>query len=234
MTALAPNLALHGPASPDVEASDGAARAVVLGVVEMLEAGRLAPGQRLVEADLGMRFGVGRNTVREALQRLASEGLVDLQRNRGARVRELTLDEAVETLEVTELLTGLAARTAARATADGATTERLEAALGQLAASMASDDVRAFVRARRAFYGALIRLGGNRELQRILSTIHVHVLRAQFQVTDIQRRLHEDYQAIGRAVLAGAPARAERAARRHVRRIRTQLIAWHSPETTHG
>lgn len=42
------------------------------------------PAQRLVEMELASQYGVGRNSVREALQRLEAEGIVELFRNRGA------------------------------------------------------------------------------------------------------------------------------------------------------
>jgi DNA-binding GntR family transcriptional regulator len=205
--------------------SASAIRTVIEGVIELLESGRLAPGQRLVEAELCVRFGIGRNSVREGLQRLAAEGIVELQRNRGARVREVTLEDAVQTLEVTELLTGLAARAAARAIASDEDGKSMGAALQLLDHASKEGDLRSFVRARREFFASLMNLSHNRELQRILATVHVHVLRAQFHLTDIQRQLQADYYAIGRAVLAGEPAQAEHIARRHVRRLRAAMIA---------
>ena len=58
------------------------------------------PGQRLVEVDLAAQFGVSRNSVREALQRLAAQGLVDLFRNKGAAIRTLSPQETLEVLDV--------------------------------------------------------------------------------------------------------------------------------------
>lgn len=221
------------PHSMNVDAG-AAIRTVIEGVIELLEAGRLAPGQRLIESQLCERFGVGRNTVREGLQRLAAEGIVELHRNRGACVRELSLEEAIQTLEVTELLTGLAARSAARRIGDGGAQEQMKSALRALDHAHKEGDLRSFVRARRMFFNSLITIGGNRELQRILATIHVHVLRAQFQLTDIQRRLQADFRAIGEAVLAGEPAQAEHLARRYVRRLRASMIALQSSEHGNG
>jgi DNA-binding GntR family transcriptional regulator len=80
-------------------------------------AGEYAPKQRLVEIDLCERFGTSRFILRSALQELAAQGLVEFQRNRGARVREVSLTEAIEITEVRILLEGLlAARAAARVT----------------------------------------------------------------------------------------------------------------------
>src|ERR1700745_2432131 len=80
-------------------------------------AGEFAPRQRLVEIDLCERFGTSRFILRSALQELSAQGLVEFQRNRGARVREISLGEAIEITEVRKLLEGLqAARAAERVT----------------------------------------------------------------------------------------------------------------------
>ena len=72
-------------------------------------AGEFVAGQRLVEVDLCERFGCGRFAVRAAIPVLDSEGLVDVQRHRGARVRIIPLAEAIEITEVRRLLEGLIA-----------------------------------------------------------------------------------------------------------------------------
>ena len=61
---------------------------------------QFAPHQRLIEADLSERYGASRASVRTALLNLAGEGLVERLPNRGARVRAITVDEAIEIVEV--------------------------------------------------------------------------------------------------------------------------------------
>jgi DNA-binding GntR family transcriptional regulator len=75
--------------------------------------GDYAPNQRLVEADLCEQYGATRAVVRSALQELAADGLVEIQRNKGARVRAVSLAEAIEITEARTVLEGLAARKAA-------------------------------------------------------------------------------------------------------------------------
>ena len=65
----------HGLSSPDQ---------VVAALIRGLQAGRYVPGQRLIEADLTKELKVSRGPVREALKRLAAEGLVSLIPHRGA------------------------------------------------------------------------------------------------------------------------------------------------------
>ncbi len=91
--------------------------AVVEAVHSAILRGEYAPGQRLVEIDLCERFGTSRFIARSALQELSAQGLVEFERNRGARVRAISLAEAIEITEVRRMLEGhLAARAAERAT----------------------------------------------------------------------------------------------------------------------
>ncbi|MCJ2035903.1 GntR family transcriptional regulator [Methylobacterium sp. J-068] len=74
--------------------------------------GNLAPGARVPERALCERFGVSRTPLREALKVLASEGLIELLPNRGARVRQLGADEMVALFDVMGGLEALAGRLA--------------------------------------------------------------------------------------------------------------------------
>src|ERR1700730_10556033 len=76
--------------------------------------GDYAPRQRLVESELCEDFNTSRFIVRNALAELHADGLVEFQRNRGARVREISLTEAIEITEVRRLLEGYEAAQAAR------------------------------------------------------------------------------------------------------------------------
>lgn len=213
-----PASAARKPAA--LPSSEDIARAVIQG----LEAGEFAPGQRLVEADLCLRFGVGRQAVREALQRLRMVGVVDIVPNRGAHILHMTLEQAALTLEVTELLFGLAARTAARRIAAGAGTATLDHAIAELDActdgTAAAPD---YMRARRHLFAALAQIAENPELTRILDQTRVHVLRGQFGFASLRQDHARELAAIGRLVLAGDCAEAEAQARAHVERIRLHL-----------
>src|SRR5260370_40706358 len=86
---------------------------------EAIVSGRYPPNERLVEAAIAQRIGHGRTAVRAALVRLGQEGLVEIERNRGARVRLISAREALEIEEVRAALEGMLARRAAtRVTAE--------------------------------------------------------------------------------------------------------------------
>ncbi|MCU4184225.1 GntR family transcriptional regulator [Acidiferrimicrobium sp. IK] len=80
--------------------------------------GEYAPRERLVEAELSKRFSASRFSARVALQQLAFEGLVELQRNRGASVRAVSIPEAIEITQVRAVLEGFCAARAAELASD--------------------------------------------------------------------------------------------------------------------
>ncbi|CAG9266606.1 DNA-binding transcriptional regulator, GntR family [Paraburkholderia unamae] len=85
---------------------DSTADAVAAALRELIVGGELGGGERLVERDLAERFEVSRIPLREAIQQLAREGLVEVFRNRGAVVRTLTAQDVEEIYGLRVLLEG--------------------------------------------------------------------------------------------------------------------------------
>lgn len=200
-----------------------AADAVFHGIVSGLETGRFVPGQRLVETDLVAQFGVGRNSVREALQHLAAEGVIDVVRHKGAVVRSLTLRETLAVLDVAERMTGLLARSAAQAVKDGSSARALSQALERLDRAAASS-TEEFAQARRHFYRVLLELSGSQELRRLLRVMHMPIVHAQYRLGSLREMRLRDYAAMGRAVVQGNASKADEAGAAHVRHVRAEIL----------
>ncbi|MET7395709.1 GntR family transcriptional regulator [Dactylosporangium sp. NPDC005572] len=98
-----------GPAEPFTTKSDFA----YLTLRNMILSGELEPGATLNQATLAPAIGVSTTPLREALRRLKSEGLVELDAHRDARVAPLTAEEARDMLEIRRSLDPLAAALAA-------------------------------------------------------------------------------------------------------------------------
>lgn len=223
--------------SEDFSASTGAARPqderlstsdrIVRDILRGLYEGRYVAGQRLVEPDLVARYEVSRSTVREALKRLAAQGVVEAHHNRGARIRQLTKDEAKNVLLITEVIVGLAARlAAANIDAPGART-RFEEALDRLLAASRQADKYDFVRARNRFHRTMARISANPELEQMLANMQVHLVRNRLVMRPEDREA--SYRAMGEAILAGDEGRAEANARAHVRRMIDLLDQLYEP-----
>jgi DNA-binding GntR family transcriptional regulator len=180
--------------------------------------GDMVPGQRLVEAELADVFGVTRASMRAALMDLTAEGLVERIPHRGARVRVVSVDEAVAITECRMALEGLCAAKAA----EHATDDEIEA-FRQLGANM-----RAAVEDGEPMkYSAL-----NRDLHRmiretsrqpvaagLLERLHAQLVRHQFRLSMRDGRTHvslPEHLSIIDAVARRDPEAAEAAARTHL------------------
>ncbi|MDH5858271.1 GntR family transcriptional regulator [Lampropedia aestuarii] len=195
------------------------------GILKELDNWSLVPGQRLVETDLVERFQVGRNSVREALQRLAAEGIVVLSPNKGASIKQLNLQDMLDVLSVAESLFGLLAKTAVRGVGNLAAMAALDDAMAALAQAEKARDSAAFSRARRMFYRALLEMGGNKELQRLLPAIVMPIVHAHHRLPDFLTMRLADYRRIAKAVVSGHAKQAEAAACKHVENVRQAVVA---------
>jgi DNA-binding GntR family transcriptional regulator len=199
---------------------------VVDAITRSIRAGSYVPGQRLIEADLTRDYQVSRGPVREALKRLAAEGVLTLTRHRGAYVRALSRVEVRDSLVVLEALVGLMAGLAARKIEEDDNAMRMREALKRLLAFKDDGGTAAFLDARRSFYDAIIQIGGNHELKRMLPLMQIHLLRMQFEsyITPRDReKQFMEYQTITDTILAGNFKRAQKVASLHVRRTRLSV-----------
>jgi DNA-binding GntR family transcriptional regulator len=207
----------HGPSS-----SDRVARVITNSIL----LGRCVPGQRFIEGDLARDLKVSRGTVREALKRLAAERVIELTPHRGAYVRVMTKDEALDLVQVLSVLSGLAASLAATQIKIGDHLKRLTAAYEQLRADGAKSDRILHSVDRSSFYDVIFELSGNRELCRIHPAAPTQILRMQvhpFLSTDDLEALFADYDPIFKAIASGDSSKARRAIEIHTRRRATQF-----------
>ena len=177
--------------------------------------GTLAPGAAVDERALARRYGVGLAGVRDALGRLALEGLVQRRPRLGTVVAPLDLREIEHAFEVRSLLEGRSAALAARnATSEDAAA--VAAAFHGAEAAVAARDMRALVAMDRAFHRAVALATHNDVLARYLMTLQN--IAARYWVFAMERQpqdeqladiaLHRD---LARAIAAGDAAAAEAA-----------------------
>lgn len=148
-------------------------------VRDAIISGMFAPGQRLVERELCERLGVSRTSVREALRELEVEGLITTWPHRGPSVAVVDEATARSVYEVRAELEGLACRLFAERATDRQLV-RLEEATAVLADIYADYRADAFLRAKSAFYDALLDGAGNDIAAGMLRSIHnrISMLRA--------------------------------------------------------
>ena len=225
---------MSSPTTSDSAASvpmeESASGIVFWGIVNGLADQQFMPGQRLVEVDLAAQFGVSRNSVREALQRLAADGLIDIFRNKGATIRSLTLRETMEVFDVAERMTGLLAKSAACAISEGQSAAAIEQAMQALAEADKQQNATAFALARRSFYRALLNTSGSRELRRLFPSIQMPIVYAQHRPAGLQKVRMKDYRSMCQAILRGDEAAADAAGAHHVRNVRNAILQQIAPD----
>lgn len=110
---MAPHMAEPGASAIALLQQHSLAALVQREIEHRILAGELAPGAKLVEAELAAELRVSRGPVREAFRALEQAGLVKTEKNRGVFVRQVSLEEANEIYEVRAALEGLIGRLAA-------------------------------------------------------------------------------------------------------------------------
>ena len=214
------------PAGPRVSLSDQA-YTLLLGKIIRLE---LAPGSILSEKSLMSDLAIGRTPIRESLQRLANEGLVTHQPNRGMFVAEISASSVRNIYEFRSLIEGQTARLAAdRASADDLA--QLEQLHDQLSESTSRDRLNDYIGCDQSFHNALAKASGNTYLQSAVSEIFNLHLRLWFFISkkssnwQSSANAHEIMTgAVVEAIRNRAPDDAEKAITSYITRRHQELI----------
>ncbi|MFI1422002.1 GntR family transcriptional regulator [Streptomyces sp. NPDC020731] len=188
-------------------------------LLELITTRALQPGQHLVESELAGHLGVSRQPVREALQRLNTEGWVDLRPAQGAFVHEPTEEEADQLLTVRTLLEAEAARLAA-GNADGAGVEALEEILAEGLEAVDADDVDAAVALNARFHAKIMELAGNAVLAELAAQVD---RRVRWYYTPVARQRGGQSWVEHRELIAAVAA--------HDGQLATRLMREHTEHT---
>jgi DNA-binding GntR family transcriptional regulator len=196
---------------------------------EVILRGELPAGARLGEVELAERLGVSRTPIREALSRLAAEGLVLLVPNRGARVATWTVEELEGDFEHRALLEPqLTALAVPQATArDVAELDALAAEMVDIGGPGPRQDLDALVPLNRTFHDRLVALAGHPALAGALAgAIHPPIVVRNFHAYDdasLRRSLGHHVEIVA-AVRAGDPEWARAVMTAHIRNARAVMV----------
>ena len=223
---------MRGLGSTSTERVTDALRADIL-------SGRHEPGQRLGEVELAAELGTSRTPVREALRRLAADGLVELTANRSARVVEHSAHDLDTVFMLRAHAEGVAARAAAT-TADDADVDELQRLARAVAdAARPADggppDLERVYRHNREFHDLLLSLAGSQSLQSVVGgLVHSTILVRTYQAfdADAMHRSVEHHLELVAAVRAGDPDWAESVMHSHLYSARAALLGARSTRAT--
>jgi DNA-binding GntR family transcriptional regulator len=182
-------------------------------------AGRIVPGQRLIANDLTEQLGVGRGSIREAFQRLAADGLLDIIPNRGAVVRRLSRDHVRELFQIRVNLEGLGARLAAEQIDRSDHRQQFLSVWDEVKPDGTERSWALFMQQNRIYHRTIVSIGENKQLTELIDNLQLPIV--MFQVGQAMRpenseRSHRDHVLIADAILSGDPDAAENTMRKHL------------------
>jgi len=208
------------PTEPDGTATDRVFDAIYRAVLEH----RLAPGEWLREAEMATEFKVSRTVVRQALQRLAQDQVIELRHNRGARVPLPSLEDAVHVFEARRIVECEVARRLGGRLTPEQLAELRAVAQAEQAADQRGDRAEA-IRMSGEFHHALTRMHGNPVFGRLLNGLlpTTSLLMARFKVDGGQVCVaHRHVDLIDALLRGSAPAAAEM--RKHLAELERSLV----------
>ncbi|MFJ3207301.1 GntR family transcriptional regulator [Streptomyces flaveolus] len=180
--------------------------------------GEMAPAQRLVENELAEQFGVTRASIRAALIDLEAQGLVERIRNRGSRVRVVTVEEAVAITECRLVLEGLCAAKAAAAVSDAQVAELKDLGTAMRKA-VAGGEPLTYSDLNHDLHARIREFSGQLTAVELLERLNAQLVRHRFQLAlrpgRPQQSLNE-HLAMIEAIEARDPQAAEAAVRAHL------------------
>jgi DNA-binding GntR family transcriptional regulator len=185
------------------------------------------PGERINEVELARRLGASRTPLREALNRLATEGFFTFAVNHGFFCREL---DPVEVFDLYELRNGLEQAAAALAVARAKLVEieELEEFLARTSpAVLKNETIEVLVKLDETFHERLVAMSGNHQMLRVLENINARIRFVRW--IDMERVGREKTQAEHRAIVKAMRERdQERCLElldKHISRRREQIVA---------
>lgn len=183
---------------------------------QRIVSGVFQPGDRIVEQTIAQEMKTSHAPIREALRELEAMGVVELQRNRGARVRTFGVQELREIYGVRAELEGYASEIVARIEPE--ISKSLETIMEDMVSAAKSVDRRHFATLNFDFHSTIIRATGNNTLAEIWEGLHVrsrtHMSESRGVADLIEVALA--HRSIIAAIACGNPEQARKAAWEHV------------------
>jgi DNA-binding GntR family transcriptional regulator len=187
-------------------------------IEEEITTGQLVPGSRLDEVELAKRFNVSRTPVREALNLLLGEGLIDIRPRRGAVVARMSPQRLIEMFEVMAELEAMCAQLAARRMSESEFAE-VEAAHAACQGAVAAQDPDRYFYANERFHYAIYAASHNTFLAEQAASLQRKLRpyrRLQLRVRNRIQRSYQEHQAIIDALREGDAELAVQSVRKHV------------------
>ena len=186
--------------------------------------GKIDGRQHLTENYFAERFGISKSPVREALNRLESEGLITIVPRRGAFVVELSVQDIEEIFELREALEALVVKDAVL---DEKILARVRAAVMSATHYREENDKANYIRADAAFHTTLVEASSNSRLRKILENMRNQMLIVRARTFELSSHISvKQHLTILEALEQGKREDAARLMAEHIRTVRARLISY--------
>lgn len=192
----------------------------------MIDSGELEPGSRLNEIDLCNTMGVSRTPLREAIRSLATEGLIELQPNRGASVSVVSREDVSEILPIMAVLEGLGGRLAAVNMAEEKIVQ-VRKAHNKMISNYQNREVTEYFETNRLIHELVTEGSGNQTLVDTINNLSAKVRRARFsaQMTEESwAKAVSEHEELIAALEAKDPKRLEAILIQHIETKRATIL----------
>jgi DNA-binding GntR family transcriptional regulator len=193
---------------------------------KLIVSGTFAFGEQLSEASLAAQLGISKTPVREALQRLRADGLIDIQPQRGTFVFSLTEEQVDDICRFRELVE-VAALGLGMQTRQVALVEALKANVSRMSQAQKAQDWRALPLLDQEFHQVIVAHCGNPYLKQAYELVasKIRTLRSRLpEENDRVGHCQANHAAIVRLIRAGDAARAQDALALHIRDTRASYL----------
>lgn len=193
---------------------------------EAILKGEIAKGEKLIESQIAQQLGTSRTPVREAINRLAVEGLVELVPNQGAFVAEISMEDIEEVFQIRSVLEGLAVRLFARRSTDEHLRE-LEIKLGEMKRALEAKDTISYGELDASFHRFIWSFSGSKRLLKILDGLMPYIdsyrLKSLY-LPHVMEISFEDHLNLLNLLKGRKIKESEELMRRHVERVLERIL----------
>jgi len=187
-------------------------------VKQVLLSSKYSPGDRVAIDEICQSLDVSRTPVFDALNRLETEGLVEIIPRKGAYLVTFSEEKAHELYAVREVLEGMATKLAAKNLTDKQL-DQLRKTLEKQSSCLGTGDTEGYAGATIKFHNIILEAAGNKTLERALSAIYSQMEALRLRTLYLPTRLGQsfaEHQQIFQALLKRDPELCEREARKHI------------------
>ncbi len=187
---------------------------------------QISPGENLNEGELAGALGVSRTPVREAINRLEKEGLVEIIPQRGAFVVQVSAKDVWELFLIRENLEGLAAKLAAERM-DEKNLARLESCVQGFTEPFNEQDIKRYSREDFKFHQTIVSLSQAKRLIQLVSSLHDQIRMFRLTTVGLSGRMKTslaEHRGMIESFRKRNPGECERKMREHIRQVRDGVM----------